>query len=86
MTGEISLRGDVLAVGGVKEKLLAAHRYGIKKVLIPYDNLRDLDELPESTKKELWVVGVRRIEEVLEHVFGRTTPSGVKKGGRISRP
>jgi ATP-dependent Lon protease len=86
MTGEISLRGDVLAVGGIKEKLLAAHRFGIKKVLIPFDNLRDLDDLPESAKKELWIVGVRRIEEVLEHVFGRKTPSEVKRGGRLSRP
>lgn len=85
MTGEISLRGDVLPVGGIKEKLLAAHRYGIKRVLVPYDNLRDVEELPESVRSRLHVVGVRKVEEVLEACFGRPVRSGVKKSGRISR-
>lgn len=86
MTGEISLRGDVLPVGGIKEKLLAAHRYGIKRVLVPYDNLRDVDELPSSVRTELHVVGVRKVEEVVEACFGRPVArTGVKKSGRISR-
>ncbi|MEN9825333.1 MAG: endopeptidase La, partial [Pseudomonadota bacterium] len=70
MTGEISLRGDVLPVGGIKEKVLAAQRYGVKRVLIPQDNLRDLEEIPESVRKSLHVQGVRRVEEVIEAVFG----------------
>jgi ATP-dependent Lon protease len=85
MTGEISLRGEVLPVGGIKEKLLAAHRYGVKLVLVPHNNLRDLDEIPESVRKSMHVVGVRRVEEVLEAAFGRMAPTGVKKRGRISR-
>jgi ATP-dependent Lon protease len=85
MTGEISLSGEVLPVGGIKEKLLAAHRYGVKRVLVPHNNLRDLDDLPESVRKSLHVVGVRRVEEVLEAAFGRLAPAGVKKRGRISR-
>lgn len=84
MTGEISLRGDVLPVGGIKEKLLAAHRYGVKRVLIPQDNLRDVAHLPESVRKSLHIIGVRRFEEVLEAAFGRQLSSGVKKSGRLS--
>jgi ATP-dependent Lon protease len=85
MTGEISLRGDILPVGGIKEKLLAAHRYGVKRVLVPHDNLRDIEELPASVRSQLNVVGVRKVEEVLEACFGRPAKSGVKKSGRISR-
>jgi ATP-dependent Lon protease len=85
MTGEISLRGDVLPVGGIKEKLLAAHRYGIKRVLVPYDNLRDVEDLPASVRSSLDVVGVRKVDEVLEASFGRPVRTGVKKSGRISR-
>lgn len=85
MTGEISLRGDVLPVGGIKEKLLAAHRYGVKRVLVPYDNLRDVAELPQSVQSSLHVTGVRKVEEVLEACFGRSNRSGVKKSGRLSR-
>lgn len=70
MTGEISLRGEVLPVGGIKEKILAAQRYGVKKVLVPQDNLRDLDELPETVRKAISIQGVRRIEEVIAAVFG----------------
>ncbi|NBO37711.1 endopeptidase La [bacterium] len=85
MTGEISLGGDVLAVGGIKEKLLAAHRYGVKKVIVPHDNLRDLDELPITVRKSLVIQGVKRVEEVLEAAFGKKTSTGVRKSGRISR-
>jgi ATP-dependent Lon protease len=66
MTGEITLRGEVLPIGGLKEKLLAAHRGGIKRVLIPKENERDLEEIPENVKQDLEIHPVRWIEEVLE--------------------
>jgi ATP-dependent Lon protease len=65
MTGEITLRGEVLAIGGLKEKLLAAHRGGIKTVIIPKDNERDLEEIPENVKRDLSIHPVRWIDEVL---------------------
>ncbi len=69
MTGEITLRGRVLPIGGLKEKLLAALRGGIKKVLIPKDNEKDLAEIPNNVKKGLEIVPVTGVEEVLEHAL-----------------
>ncbi len=69
MTGEITLRGRVLPIGGLKEKLLAALRGGIKKVLIPKDNEKDLAEIPDNVKKVLEIVPVTGVEEVLEHAL-----------------
>lgn len=69
MTGEITLRGRVLPIGGLKEKSLAAHRAGIKKVLMPIDNTRDLDDIPESIKQELEFVPVAHLDEVLKHAL-----------------
>ena len=66
MTGEITLRGEVLPIGGLKEKLLAARRGGIKTVLIPFENTRDLEEIPDNIKNELEIKPVRWIDEVLE--------------------
>lgn len=66
MTGEITLRGKVLAIGGLKEKLLAAHRGGIKRVIIPSDNEKDLKEIPENIKADLEIVPVKWIDEVLD--------------------
>lgn len=66
MTGEITLRGEVLPIGGLKEKLLAAHRGGIKTVVIPSDNERDLKEIPENVKADLSIHPVKWIEEVLD--------------------
>jgi ATP-dependent Lon protease len=66
MTGEITLRGEVLAIGGLKEKLLAAHRGGIKQVLIPSENQRDLKEIPDNIKADLIIRPVKWIDEVLE--------------------
>lgn len=71
MTGEITLRGRVLAIGGFKEKALAAKRAGIKKILFPFDNLKDLEDIPESIKKEIEFVGVKTMDEVLEHALVR---------------
>jgi ATP-dependent Lon protease len=65
MTGEITLRGRVLPIGGLKEKLLAAHRAGVKTVLIPRENVRDLELLPEKVRTELEVIPVKTMDEVL---------------------
>ena len=66
MTGEITLRGEVLPIGGLKEKLLAAHRGGIKTVLIPEANVKDLVEIPENIKNQLQIHPVKWIDQVLE--------------------
>ncbi len=71
MTGEITLRGQVLPIGGLKEKLLAAHRGGIKTVLIPDENSRDLKEIPDNIKADLEIKPVKWIEEVLEVALER---------------
>ena len=78
MTGEITLRGKVLPIGGLKEKLLAAHRGGIKKVIIPKDNAKDLVKIPDRVKKDLQIVPVTHIDEVIKEVFS----SGRKKPGK----
>lgn len=70
MTGELTLSGKVLAIGGLKEKLIAAHRAGIKKVLIPYKNYqRDLEEIPQEVQRALEIIPVREIKEVLKEVL-----------------
>ncbi|MCB9983111.1 MAG: endopeptidase La [Rhodospirillales bacterium] len=69
MTGEVNLRGKVTEIGGLKEKLLGALRGGIKKVLIPQDNEKDLEEIPANVKKELEIVAVSTIDEVLTHAL-----------------
>ena len=71
MTGEITLRGEVLKIGGLKEKLLAARRGGIKVVLIPEGNVRDLKEIPDNIKAELEIKPVKWIDEVLDIVLTR---------------
>ncbi|KIT22534.1 endopeptidase La [Vibrio parahaemolyticus] len=77
MTGEITLRGEVLPIGGLEEKLLAAHRGGIKTVLIPKDNERDLEEIPENVIADLQVIPVQWIDEVLKVALERD-PTGVE--------
>jgi ATP-dependent Lon protease len=69
MTGEISLRGRVLPIGGLKEKLLAALRSGIKTVLIPYDNEKDLTDIPDNVKRGLEIITVKTVDEVLSHAL-----------------
>ncbi|MES2483281.1 MAG: S16 family serine protease, partial [Pseudomonadota bacterium] len=71
MTGEITLRGEVTAIGGLKEKLLAALRGGIKTVLIPEENAKDLQEIPENVKSGLEIVPVKWIDKVLELALER---------------
>jgi ATP-dependent Lon protease len=71
MTGEITLRGEVTAIGGLKEKLLAAHRGGVKTVLIPEENVKDLQDIPENAKNNLEIVPVRWIDQVLQIALER---------------
>ncbi|PZP49603.1 MAG: endopeptidase La, partial [Azospira oryzae] len=71
MTGEITLRGEVLPIGGLKEKLLAAHRAGVKVVLIPQENVKDLAEIPDNIKNRLEIHPVRWIEQVLDMALER---------------
>ena len=69
MTGEITLRGRILPIGGIKEKVLAANRIGIKKVLIPFENKKDLEEIPEKVRKKIDLVLVNNMEQVLEQAL-----------------
>ena len=66
MTGEITLRGNVLAIGGLKEKTLAAYRSGIRTVVIPEENVKDLEEIDDSIRKEITFVPCDRVEKVFE--------------------
>ena len=77
MTGEISLRGKVLPIGGLKEKLLAAHRGGIKTVIIPKDNVKDLEEIPDNAKSHLTIHAVETIDEVLAIAL-ENSPEGIE--------
>ena len=72
MTGEITLRGLVLPIGGLKEKLLAAHRAGIKKVLIPIENKKDLIEVPKTVLDSIEIIPVKNVEEVLKVALTKT--------------
>lgn len=84
MTGEITLRGEVLEIGGLKEKLLAAVRAGIKKVLIPEENVKDLEEVPDNVKQAVEIVPVRWIDKVLEEALvSKPTPLELKKDKEV---
>ena len=80
MTGEITLRGEVLPIGGLKEKLLAAQRGGIKLVLIPEGNRKDLAEIPEKIKSTLDIRPVRWIDEVLDLALGYAADAQARTG------
>ena len=84
MTGEISLRGLVLPVGGIKEKVVAAARAGLKRVMLPARNRKDFDDIPEQAKRQLEFVWLERIEEAVAAaldpaVSGKDTPSKVMR-------
>jgi ATP-dependent Lon protease len=96
MTGEITLRGKVLPVGGIKEKVMAAHRAGIRTVLLPRQNVRDLDGVPEELRNELKVIPIDTAEQVLSEALSlkkvqkgktkSTTSSEAKNGSGSTRP
>ncbi len=73
MTGEITLRGHVLPIGGLKEKSLSAHRAGLTTIIIPADNERDIEDIPESVRKDLTFIKVKHLDEVLEHALVEET-------------
>ena len=85
MTGEITLRGEVLPIGGLKEKLLAAHRGGLDKVLIPEENEKDLAEIPKNIKDKLTIVPVKWIDEVMEHALAHMPVPEASKTGPKSK-
>ena len=84
MTGEITLRGEVLPIGGLKEKLLAAHRGGITTVLIPEENKRDLVDIPENILQKIEVIPVRWIDEVLQIALQHMPEPG--EGSKETQP
>ncbi len=97
MTGEITLRGRVLPIGGAREKIVAAHRVGLKSVLIPWQNTRDLVEIPRRVRGDLKIIGVKHLDEVLELALhpaksGRSSPDkqkprpAEKRAGNIASP
>jgi ATP-dependent Lon protease len=86
MTGEITLRGKVLAIGGLKEKLLAAHRAGIKTFILPEKNRKDLHEVPDEVKQSMELVMVKHIDEVLEKALLPAAPRTAGPGLGFRRP
>ena len=86
MTGEITLRGRVLPVGGIKEKVLAAHRAGIKTFILPEKNRKDLREVPDEVKQSMELVMVKHVEEVLEKALLPATPRTAAGGLGFRRP
>jgi ATP-dependent Lon protease len=86
MTGEITLRGRVLPIGGLKDKLLAAHRAGLKTILIPQENVRDLELVPEKVREELEIIPVRTMDQVLDlALVGDCRPKVLMQGKRAKR-
>ena len=85
MTGEITLRGQVLPIGGVKEKVLAAHRNGLRTIILPKRNEQDIDDVPEEIKKSMKFIYVETVDDVLEsaleanHKSTRSKPAPKKK-------
>jgi len=78
MTGEITLRGQVLPIGGVKEKVLAAHRNGLKTVILPKRNADDIDDVPDEIKDEMKFIYVETVDDVLKSAL-ESDPAGTKK-------
>ena len=77
MTGEITLRGNVLPVGGVKEKILAAYRVGIREIILPEENEKDLEEIPDDLRSEMTYHLVDRMDQVLQSALVRSLEAGV---------
>ena len=83
MTGEVTLRGRVLEIGGVKEKVIAGHRAGLKTIVLTRDNQKDMEDVPEATKKDIKFVFASRIDEVLSVAMAKWPPKGIV---RINKP
>jgi ATP-dependent Lon protease len=83
MTGEITLRGKVLPVGGIKEKILAAHRAGIKRIILPEENRKDLADIPANVRRRLEFITVDHIEQVLENSLVKREKNESKKSGAL---
>ena len=81
MTGEITLRGRVLPIGGLKEKMIAAHRGGIDTVLIPKENEKDLKEIPTQVKRAMTIIPVEHMDEVLTHALSMEDVQGFLQEG-----
>ncbi len=79
MTGEITLRGQVMPVGGIKEKMLAAHRAGLKTILLPKRNLQDLDDLPEDVRKNIQFIGVDTVADVIKNAFSEPVAKNTRQ-------
>ena len=86
MSGEITLKGKVLPVGGIKEKLLAAHREGIKNVILPADNKPDLKDMPKNIKEDLTIHFVETMEEVLSLALVKEMPKKLRKEKVTDKP
>ena len=76
MTGEITLRGRVLAIGGLKEKVIGAHRAGIKNIIIPYENINDLDDIDDTIKKDINFITVKKYTDIYNYIFKRKNKKG----------
>jgi ATP-dependent Lon protease len=85
MTGEVTLRGAVLPVGGIKQKVLAAHRAGLTKVILPKRNEKDLDELPEAVRKEMTFVLAERVDDVLQNALTTGEPGSKRMNGETGK-
>lgn len=81
MTGEITLRGQVLPVGGIKQKVLAAHRAGLNTVILPKRNEKDLDELPEEVRDQMTFIVADQIRDVIDHALGEPLPEEEPRDG-----
>jgi ATP-dependent Lon protease len=81
MTGEITLRGRVLPIGGLKEKMIAAHRGGIETILIPKENERDLADIPQNIKRNLEIIPVEHMDDVLVNALALEDPMGFLREG-----
>ena len=86
MTGEITLRGRVKPIGGLKEKVMAAHRGGITTVLVPADNAKDIPEIPQRVRNDVTIITVADMDEVLRHALALEDPEGLFEGRREDRP
>jgi ATP-dependent Lon protease len=86
MTGEVSLQGHVLPIGGLKQKILAAHRAGLKTVIFPKRNEADLDDVPEDVRREMTFHTAETLEEVLKNALSSTTPFGDSIGEAVTPP